>query len=107
MLMKEIHIAKDEWLWKKDELCPGCYFVWSGGYNLVDMPPTVKGLLEFTYKGNLIGDFPSLTGDRVSLSSCRCSDAGEVYFIDKNGLKEFFSRNPGIFVQFADQYIIT
>lgn len=66
MCMKEKTFSKGEFLWKKGEQCLGCYIVFSGTFQVYDIPHNVNNLKEsqdVTYKGNLIGDFPSLTTD--------------------------------------------
>ena len=106
MLMKEKDFKKDEWLWKINDMCPGCYFVYSGTYNFIDKPKKLSQL-EFTYKGNLLGDFPSLTDNVYSTSSCQCTEDGSVYYISKEDLGEYLIRNPGIFVTLNGEYVIT
>ena len=77
---------------------------------MTDIPKKLsdKGSEEMLYKGYLVGEFPSLVkeGEVKCQSSCECKEDGEVYFISKAALNEFFTKNPGIFVQFKDQYII-
>lgn len=105
--MKQRTVEKGEWIWKKGEVPSGCFFVFSGGFQIVDLPNKVRNMSEFSYKGNLVGDFPCLTKGEKCETSCQCTEEGEMYIIDREILNEFFSRNPGIFVQFQDQYIIT
>ena len=59
MLMKEKTYNKEDYLWKKGEQCNECFFVFSGSFQIVEKPENRNGILDCTYKGNLIGDFPS------------------------------------------------
>jgi len=54
----------------------------------------------------MIGDFPSLTGNVATMSSCKCTEDGEVYFVQKEDFSEYLLKNPGIFVMICDQYVI-
>lgn len=82
--MREKTFKTDEWLWKKGTEALGCYFIYSGNFQLVEKPAkNAKNIPEFTCKGNLVGDFPGLTGDGICTTSIKCTEDAEVYFIAK------------------------
>lgn len=108
MVMKDKHVAAGEWLWKKDEPCEGCFFIYSGVFGF-DEVPDVKGAAKGKkyISGTVLGDFPNLTNNGpTAKSSCKCIEPGEVYQIEKRNLNDFLSKNPGVYVQICENYVV-
>jgi hypothetical protein len=105
MRIEVVSVEQGEVLWAKSSSCEFAMFICSGGFEL-DSPDEILGKLKLT-TGQLVGDFPSLMNEKIkTISSVRCTKAGDILKIKKHLLHDFISNNPGLFIHIRDKLVV-
>lgn len=105
MRIEVITVDQGEMLWSKNSTCEFALFICSGAFEL-ESPEDVLGKVKLS-TGQLVGDFPSMMNEKIkTISSVKCTKAGDILRIKKHLLLDFLSNNPGLFIHIRDKLIV-
>ena len=105
MRIEVVRVEPGEVLWTKYNHCEFAMFICTGDFEL-DSPEEALGKIKLL-PGQLVGDFPSLMNDKTkTISSIKCTKAGDILKIKKHLLHDFLSNNPGLFIHIRDKLVV-
>ena len=92
-------MKKDEVLWNVNDQPKFAFLVAKGIFKFIGCP---EENLDALNSGALIGDMNALLNNTKLTTSVKALVDGIIYSIEKNDLKNFLSKNPGLYLNFAE-----
>jgi CRP-like cAMP-binding protein len=105
MLIKELIIPKNTYIWKKNSTPTYCFFIKAGKIQ-VEAPHNKITKNTEIRTGTLVGDFPFLLNQAVCESSVKCITDCTIYKFSAKNLHIFLAQYPGFFIAIKDRYIL-
>ena len=105
MFIKHSHILAGTVLWSPTKTPTFCFFMINGEFSY-STPSSYRKRRVRVKPGCIVGDFPSLAGEKDCDSEITANVDSEILQIKKEDWLLFLGKNPGMLLLFKDEYLV-
>jgi len=99
MILREVEVKEKDVLWKIGDNPEYAFLIAKGTFKFVGCK---EAALDEFHTGAIIGEIAALLNNTPATTSVKAVTDGVIYVLEKQDLRKFLTKNPGLYLSFAD-----